>query len=350
MPPNLEDIARHSGVSRSTVSRVINNDPNVNEKTRAQVQTVIRQLNFQPNLAARSLASGRTRVLGLVIPQGVAYIFTEPYFSILIQGIAQTCNALDHSIMLWLAEPDYERRTIQQILHGGLIDGVIVSSMLTEDAIVKALIEAQKPFMLIGRHPTQPNVNYVDADNLGGAREATRHLLALGHRRIGLITGPLNTIASLDRQQGYTEALREMQIEVAPSLIIESDYTEVGGYASAQQLLKEDVTAIFAVSDTMAKGALQAIQAAGQRVPDDVAVVGFDDMSFAAQLQPPLTTVRQPISQLGERAVMSLIALLHQPENGPQQIILPTELVIRASCGAEIAQRANLQVEAGNVS
>jgi LacI family transcriptional regulator len=347
MPLNLEDIARHSGVSRSTVSRVINNDPNVNEKTRAHVQAVIRQLNFQPNLAARSLASGRTRVLGLVIPQGVAYIFTEPYFSILIQSISQTCNALDHSIMLWLAEPDYERRAIQHILHGGLIDGVIVSSMLTDDAIVQALIEAQKPFMLIGRHPTNPQVNYVDADNRGGAQLAVKHLLALGHRRIGLITGPLNTIASQDRMDGYKDAVREFQLELEPSLLVESDYTEAGGFASAQKLLQEEVTAIFAVSDTMAVGALRAINANGQRVPEDVALIGFDDMNFAPQLQPALTTVRQPITQLGATAVTNLIAVLDGGETPVRQVNLPTELVIRASCGALI-QRVNLQTSEGN--
>ncbi|MDY0020706.1 MAG: LacI family DNA-binding transcriptional regulator, partial [Anaerolineae bacterium] len=140
--PTLEEIAELSGVSRSTVSRVINNDPHVSKDTREQVMALVKELNYQPNAVARSLAAGHTRILGLVIPAGVTALFSDPYFPILIQGVTAACTARDHSVMLWLAEPEYERRTIRQVLHNGMVDGVIVSSMLIDDPIVKSLKEA----------------------------------------------------------------------------------------------------------------------------------------------------------------------------------------------------------------
>jgi LacI family transcriptional regulator len=169
MPLTLEDIARMSGVSRSTVSRVLNGDPNVNEQTRTKVQTLIQSIDFQPNLAARGLAAGHTNVIGLVIPTGVTAIFTDPYFPLVIQGVSSACNALGYSVMLWLAEPEYERRTISQIIYNGLIDGVVVSSMLVNDPLIERLYEGKRPFITIGRHPTNENINYVDADNRAGA-------------------------------------------------------------------------------------------------------------------------------------------------------------------------------------
>ena len=180
MALTLEELAKQAGVSRSTVSRVINNHPNVDPETRARVLAIADKLNYQPNLAARGLAAGRTRVLGLVIPTAVAALFSDPYFPLLIQGISSACNAHDHSVMLWLAEPEYERRTIHQILQSGLIDGVIVSSMLGNDPLVRALAEHKKPFVLVGRHPTDPRVSYVDVDNLDAVREAVAYMLRLG--------------------------------------------------------------------------------------------------------------------------------------------------------------------------
>lgn len=334
MKLNLEEIAKRSGVSRSTVSRVINNDPNVKTETRERVQDIIHRLNFQPNVAARSLASGRTRVLGLVIPRGVTALFTDPYFPILIQGIASACNVHEHSVMLWLAEPEYERRTIHQIMHGGLIDGVIVSSMLMDDPLVQALADNQKPFVLVGRHPTNAGISYVDVDNVKGAHSAVAHLLRQGRRRIATITGPQNAIVGVDRRTGYLDALRERGLASDPRLTVEGDFTETSGYVGMQRLLAHDPDAVFAASDVMAQGALRALREAGRRVPEDVAVVGFDDMPFAGTTEPPLTTVRQPIGRLGATAVEILIDLITQPAAGPRRVLLSTELVIRKSCGA----------------
>lgn len=329
--PTLEEIAKRAKVSRSTVSRVVNQDPKVSRKTRARVQTVIKKLNYHPNVAARSLAVGHTRILGLVIPERVAGLFSDPYFPILIQGITSACNTHDHSVMLWLAEPEYERRMISQVLHNGLLDGVILASMLVDDSLMLSLIESDLPFILVGRHPTNPHVSYVDVDNINSARQVVEHLIEQGHRRIATITGPRNMIAGMDRLEGYTRALHDAGIALDPHLIVVGDFSENGGYARMQDLLPLKPDAVFVASDTMAIGALRALRAAGLRVPQDIAVAGFDDMPFAEHTDPPLTTLRQPIHQAGVAAAESLMELVANPSAQPRHIILPTELVIRAS-------------------
>jgi LacI family transcriptional regulator len=332
MTLTLEDIAKRAGVSRATVSRVINGELNVREQTRMQVMDIIQQSNFQPNIAARSLAAGRTNVIGLVIPAGVSAIFTDPYFPYLIQSVSLACNAKDYSTMLWLAEPEFERRMMRQILHSGLLDGVIVSSMLMEDPIVLALNGSHKPFVLFGRHPNL-DVNYIDAENVRGGYEATLHLIQLGHKRIATITGPQNMIAGYDRFEGYRKALEGRGFAVLPELIAEGDFSEASGYIATQRLLAANPTAIFVASDTMAEGAIRALRDAGLRVPQDVAVVGFDDMPDASRTNPPLTTIRQPTRQMGALAVNTLIDIIQNPGEHKRHIILPIELVIRESCG-----------------
>ncbi|HET7087540.1 MAG TPA: LacI family DNA-binding transcriptional regulator [Anaerolineae bacterium] len=330
----LEEIAKLSGVSRSTVSRVINSAPNVRDDTRARVWEVVRRLNYHPNAAARGLAAGRTRVLGLVIPTGVAALFTDPYFPILIQGVTSACNAHDHSVMLWLAEPEYERRAIRQIMHNGLIDGVIVAAMLVDDPLVEALTNSEMPFILVGRHPTNPKVNYIDVDNRTGTVAMVEHLLQAGRRRIATITGPQNVIAGSHRREGYLSALSAHNVKPEDDLIVEGDFSEMGGYSAMRQLLPRHPDAVFAASDIMAVGALRAIREAGLRVPEDIAVTGFDDMPFAARTDPPLTTVRQPIQRTGALAAETLIDLIEHPDSQPRRVVLPTELVVRVSCGA----------------
>lgn len=332
MSVGLDEIAKLCGVSRSTVSRVINDDPRVRPETRSRVQTVIRAKNYRPNPVARSLAGGRTKVIGLVIPMGVGRLFTDPYFPQLIQGVSKACNAHDYSIMLWIAEPEYERRTIGQIINNQLLDGVIVSSSLLDDPLLDALAESKMPYMLIGRHPTNSKISYVDVDNLGSAREMVSYMLRLGYRRIGTITGPQKMVAGLDRLQGYIAAHNFLSIPVDPNLIVESDFSEEGGYLAMQQLWQYQPDAVFAASDAMAIGAAKAIQEKGLRVPEDIAVVGFDDMPFSSRCNPPLTTVRQPTGRVGAVAVDTLISMIEKTTIGPHRIILPTEMVIRNSC------------------
>lgn len=330
MPLTLEDIAKASGVSRSTVSRVINGDKNVKSETHDKVMQVISKTNFQPNLAARGLAAGRTNVLGLVIPAGVATIFSDPYFPLLIQGVSAACNVMQYTVMLWLAEPEYERRMISQILHNGLLDGVIVSSMLMDDPIVRSLYESEMPFILVGRHPTL-DVNYLDVDNFQIGLTATSHLLQIGRKRIATIMGPQNTIGGHDRYQGYLEALRQRNITFLPELVSEGDYSELSGYTCMKGLLNHKMNAVFVASDAMAYGALRAIRETNLRIPEDIAVVGCDDLPGSGRTNPPLTSIRQPVHYMGSVVAQTLVDIIHHPNSQPRHVILPTEIVIRES-------------------
>jgi LacI family transcriptional regulator len=333
--PTLIEISRLSGFSRSTVSRVINNDPHVEDKTRQRVQSVIRQLNYQPNAAARSLKFGRTHIIGLVIPTGVSSVFTDPYFPMLIRGISAACQAKGYSVMLWLAEPEFERRTINQMLRNGFIDGVIVSSMPVDESIVEALASSGLPFVLVGRPPTHPEINFVDVENERAAFEAVTHLLRQGRRRIATIAGPQNTIVGIDRKAGYQAALRARRLEPDPNLFLEGDFGEESGFIAMQRLLPHKPDAVFAASDAMAVGAMRAIREAGLSVPEDIAVIGFDDLPLAARTAPALTTVRQPIHQTGSQAAEILMDMIEHPDlDHNHHVILSAELVVRQSCGS----------------
>jgi LacI family transcriptional regulator len=263
----------------------------------------------------------------------------------LIQGIAAACNQHEYSTMLWLAEPEYERGMIQQIVSAGIIDGVIVASALTDDPVVEAVRARKIPFVLIGRHPVYDDINYVDVDNRMSAREAVMHLLRLGYKRVATIAGPHTMIAGMDRLEGYRDALRMRGMVADPSLIAEGDFSEESGYHAMQQLLPRAPNAIFVASDAMALGALRALREVGKRAPQDIALVGFDDMPFAARTDPPLTTVRQPIPRAGFAATEMLLDLLDHSVDTPRRVILPTELVIRESCGARLASERRMLVE-----
>ncbi len=333
MALTLEDIARRSGSSRSTVSRVINGDPNVRDATREKIMKVIKEVNFQPNLAARGLAVGRVNVVGLVIPMGVSAIFTDPFFPLLIQGVSSGCNAQDFSVMLWLAEPDYERRMISKMMYNGLVDGVIVSSMLMDDPIVKALAESDLPFILIGRHPTNDAISFVDLDNRKSAFDAVLYLLNMGRSRVATISGPRNMIVGQDRLQGYMDAFLQEHLPLDERLIIEGDFTEEGGYLAMLSLLEARPDGVFVASDSMAIGAMRAIQENGLRIPQDVAVIGFDDIGPGSRTSPTLSTVHQPIQEMGAKAAEALIEMVRSPGKEPKKIVLETGLVLRESTG-----------------
>jgi LacI family transcriptional regulator len=336
MTLTLEDIARLANCSRSTVSRVINGDPNVSVATRQRVKKVITELNFQPNLAARSLASGQTHILGLIVPLSVSSIFSDPFYPLLIQSISATCSQRDYSIMLWLAAPEFERRTIHQVLYNGLIDGVIVSAMSLNDPIIQSLAESKLPFVAVGRNPNDDTTCFVDVDNFNGAREAVNHLYKLGRRRIATIAGPSDVIVGVDRLRGYRAALKENNLPYDPELVTVGNFSDSGGYAAMQTLILKKPDAVFATSDVMAIAAIRALQEAGYRVPEDVAIVGFDDITLASRTIPPLTTVRQPIDLVGAGVVNMVVNMIEHPASPPQSLVLPTELVIRSSCGAEL--------------
>lgn len=330
----IKEIAALAQVSRSTVSRVLNNDPDVSEDTRVRVKQVIEKINYHPNIAARRLAGGHTGVIGLLMPMGVSTLFSDPYFSLIVQGVASASNSVDHTVVLWLAEPEFERRTIGQFLHNHIIDGAIIASNLIDDPLLKALTDSDLPFILIGRHPASAEVSYVDVDNQNAAFEMVSYLARTGFSQIATITGKLDMIAGFDRLAGYKQAMRHYNLPIQQKMIIEGDFSEQGGYNAMMKLLPAQPEAVFVASDTMAMGAIRAAHECGRRVPEDISIAGYDDMPFAASSNPPLTTIRQPVQQCGAIAAQTLIDMIDRPSATHHHIILPTELVIRSSCGS----------------
>ncbi|MFQ5614448.1 MAG: LacI family DNA-binding transcriptional regulator [Anaerolineae bacterium] len=333
--PTLEEIAKVAGVSRSTVSRVINDEPNVRPAVRQRVWEVVETMGYHPNAAARSLASRRSQVIGAIIPQTVNTVFADPFFPGVLRGIADAANEHKYHLMLSMVSPPLEEDFYRRALRSQLLDGVVIMSAFLDDPLIPRLLRDRIPFVIIGRHPRESAASYVDADNVRGARMATAHLLRQGRQRMASITGPASMIAGLDRREGYRTALREADLPLEEKLIVAGDFTEASGYAAMQQLLPQEPDAVFVANDLMAVGALRAIRQAGRRVPEDVALVGFDDAQIAAYAEPPLTTVRQPVYELGSTAIDLLLRLLENDTQGPLRTILPTELVIRASCGAQ---------------
>lgn len=335
MASTLEEVAQLAGVSRSTVSRVINHSPRVSPDTRATVWEAIKASGYQPHAAARSLVTNRTRIIGLLIPEAVATLFSDPFFLLLIQGITGACNDHHYHLMLSVfSGHEDEEDPYRRVVGSGYLDGVIVASTTLDDPLIPRLLQDRIPFVSVGRYPDH-RVSYVDVDNVGGARKAVEHLLESGHQRIATISGPRRMIAGTDRLKGYHEALESHGLSIDDSLVIEGDFTEEGGRRAMQSLLPQDPDAVFVASDTMALGALKALRAEGFGVPDDIALVGFDDMPYAATAAPPLTTLRQPIQRIGSLALEALLDVIEDDLHRVRRVVVPTELVVRASCGAK---------------
>jgi LacI family transcriptional regulator len=337
-PLNLEDIALKAGVSRSTVSRVINRNNHVSAKTRAKVLAVIEDVGFSPNPAARMLVTQRTRVIGVVIPHTLNVVFEDPaYYPALLQGIAEIANKHDYGMLLWMGQSSQdEARFHQRILQNRLMDGILVASFREGDPLLRHLLQAQLPFTMVERPlEMQDKITYVSIDNVQAVKTVIEHLLGLGYQRIATITGALDNMDAQERLQGYRITLQRAGIAIDKKLIAEGRFTYQTGYLGMKKLLGYGVDAVFAASDRMALGALQAVKEANLRVPDDIAIVGFDDSVHAQQSTPQLTTVRQPIIQKGAKATELLLDLIDGMTQGPKQILLPTQLVIRESCGAK---------------
>jgi DNA-binding LacI/PurR family transcriptional regulator len=333
---NLEDIAKKAGVSRSTVSRVINNEPHVNVKTRERVLDVIAHEGFRPNPAARMLVTQRTRVIGIVIPGTLNIVFEDPYyFPTLLQGVAEITQQQDYGMLLWLGQAgEDEERFYNRIVQNRLMDGLIVASATVDDPLITRLVEMGTQFVMVERPARHhESISYVSVDNVKTAQIAVEHLINQGRRRIATITGALNNVDGLDRLEGYKLALDEAGIALDSNLVAEGRFTRRSGYLAVKKLLKYAPDAIFAASDLMALGALDALKEANLRVPEDVAIVGFDDLPSGLHSSPPLTTMRHPIQQKGAMATSMLLDIIEGNITSPRQILLPTQLVIRKSCG-----------------
>lgn len=332
----LEDIAKEVGVSRSTISRVVNGSPNVRPEVRKHVLEYIHEIGYQPHAAARSLASQHSGMIGLVLPQTVSSFFTDPYFPYLTQGIAYRCNNNDLTLSLFLVENKAdEERIYPRIARRGFLDGMFVQSGHSGDTMIEFIRKSSLPIVILGRPFEPEGFNYIDVDNLNAAVTATQHLINLGYRRIAHITGSKHSTVTIDRMAGYKKAMLEAGRTVDEALIAEGDFSESTGYDAMKVLLPQKPDAVFAASDLMATGAMRAISEAGLRVPEDIAMVGFDDVPVASMPHVKLTTIRQPITQMGMKAVEFLTDLIANGTCPPRSIVLDTELIVRESCGAK---------------
>jgi LacI family transcriptional regulator len=328
-PATIEEVAAAAGVSRSTVSRVVNGSTAVSPSALAAVRRAISDLNYVPNRAARSLASRQTQAIALVVPEDTSMFFGDPFLASVVSGIYARLSRSDYVLNLFIASDDPGDKTTSY-LRSGVIDGAIIVSHHTSDTFIDR-IAAAVPVVYGGRPLRKREGDYyVDVDNVGGGRDATNYLIQRGHRRISTITGRLTMTASLDRLQGYRLALEAAVLD--EGLIEDGRFTADGGADAMRRILERGPApeAMFVASDLMAQGALAVIAAAGLRVPDDIAVIGFDDSPVATSVTPQLTTIRQPSFNQGELMASVLLDLLAGKH--PQHVtILDTELMVRDS-------------------
>jgi DNA-binding LacI/PurR family transcriptional regulator len=326
--PTLEDVARAAGVSRATVSRVVNGGNLVSPDTVAAVTRAIEELGYRPNRAARALVTHRAQAVAVVVAETDDRVFSDPFFPQAYHGALQAFGDMEVQVLLAMAQPGESAAQMTRYLHSGHVDGAIVVSHHGPE-LARRLVSSRHPVVFVG-DPEVPGLPYVDLDQHAASVTATRHLLARGARRIATITGPQDMRAGVQRLEGFVEALSDAGLP--PAAVAWGDFTVRGGEDATRELLASapDVEAVFVASDLMALGAVRTLQAAGRRVPDDVAVVGFDDSSAALQSAPQLTTMTNPASELTRRAAEMLKQLLYGAPS-PEPVILPSRLVVRDS-------------------
>ncbi|MGW0368608.1 LacI family DNA-binding transcriptional regulator [Streptomyces coeruleorubidus] len=331
-PPTIHDVAREAGVSRGTVSRVLNGGHYVSPAAQEAVNAAIRRTGYVVNRHARSLITGRSDSIGFLLTEPQEKLFEDPNFNVLLRCCTQALAAHDIPLLLMLAGTQDERRRIMRYITAGHVDGVLLVSSHSADPVAEQLHEAGVPLVQCGKPMGRgTKVSYVAADDRDGARDMMRHLLSLGRRRIGMVNGPVDTPGGVDRLAGYKEVLKEAGLEIDERLIVSGDWGRASGEAGAERLLAQvpDLDAVFVASDLMAQGVLAALQRAGRRVPQDVAVGGFDDSPAALASSPELTTIRQPWDRISAEMVRVLLAQIGGED--PAAVILPTELVKRES-------------------
>lgn len=327
--PTLDEVAERAGVSRSAASRAINKAPHVSRATREAVERAVKEMGYRPNRTARALATRQTGIVALAVSHDDPELFADPFFAQVIVGVSAALEDTDLHLLLCLASSGRGRTRLTNLLHTRGADGIMLMALRGDDPLRHIVRRAGLPAVYGGRPLNAEPHWYVDSDNAGGARTATEHLIGLGRRRIVTITGQTDTGAGEARHRGYREAL--IMAGLSPYGAEEADFTEAGGAAAMKALLDRhpDLDGVFAASDNMAAGALRVLAGAGRSVPDDVAVVGFDDLAVAERTDPPLTTVHQSIQALGTEMARMLIGLIGGQERTP--IILPTRLVRRGS-------------------
>jgi DNA-binding LacI/PurR family transcriptional regulator len=328
----LEEVARLANVSRATVSRVVNGDPRVGERARVAVEAAVRQLGYVPNRAARSLVTRRTDSIAVVITEPTGRLFGDPFFPRLLRGISDVLAEEALQLVLLMPQGPADEPRVARYLSAGHSDGVLLVSLHGADPLPEDLQRRGIPVVVAGR-PAGTGLTYVDVDNRGGAAAAVRHLLETGRSRIATIAGPQDMAPGADRLAGFHDELAAAVQPPDEGRIAIADFTLDGGRAAMAGLLERDsrIDGVFVASDLMALGAMEVLRAAGRAIPRDVAIVGFDDSPLAESAVPPLSSVRQPIEEMGREMTRLLLSSLRRGGDAPRRVILDTSLVVRSS-------------------
>ena len=341
MPVTLKELAARAQVHPSTVSRVANHDPNLRiaPPTRLRIEALLRETEYRPNGVARGLKLRQTLVLAVVIPD-----ITNPFFAALFRGVEDAASPRGYNVLLCNTDGSPARqRSHLQSLHARRVDGVIMASSFLKDPTVRWLRHQGVPYVLVNRFSDEGQDAFVGSDDLMGGRIATEHLAELGHRRIGHLAGKLTVSTGVMRRAGYLAALAQRGMPADPRLVVESGYTEDGGARAAERLLAlpDRPTAIFAVTDMTAVGAFGAARRMGLRIPDDLAIVGYNDIPLATRMVPTLTTVHVPIHDFGAAAARLLLEQIETGEPSRRRVVFNPELIVRGSTVAGAGSSAS---------
>jgi DNA-binding LacI/PurR family transcriptional regulator len=337
--PTLDEVAARAGVGRGTVSRVVNGSPQVSPRARAAVEQAIAELGYVPNRAARALVTQRNDSVALVISESEDRFFGEPFFAGIVRGISSGLSDTSMQLLMVLAQSPAELERVENHLTAQHVDGVLLLSLHDSDPLPYLLEERGLPTVLGGRparmlRPGAQPAYFVDVDNAGGARQAVEYLLFGGRRQVATIAGPQDMGVGVARLAGYRQAIAERGEYYSDDLIDYGDFSEASGAAAMRRLLERrpGLDAVFVASDLMAAGAIRALRERGRRIPDQVAVVGFEDSSIARQTDPPLTTVHQPVEEMGRQMARLLVARINKAEALEKPyVLLDTHMVARQS-------------------
>ncbi|WP_078381461.1 LacI family DNA-binding transcriptional regulator [Sutcliffiella halmapala] len=336
MAVTIKDVAKIANVAPSTVSRVIANSPRISEKTKKRVREAMEELGYHPNFIARSLANQSTQVIGLVMPASADKTFQNPFFPEVLRGISTAAHEKQYALQMSTGETEDEiYEGVMQMVQGRRVDGVILLYSAVEDKIIKYLQKENFPFVLIGKPFEQvEEITHVDNDNYRAAREATEHLIELGHKRVAFVGGSIHLVVTIDRLLGYEKALRNAAIPYKDEYIIQEEFLKEGGQGAISELLSldEPPTALVVADDLMALGILNTLHDMGILVPDQMSIVSFNNVLLAEVARPPLTSVDINIFKLGFQAAKTLIQMVKDPSEPTKRITIPHNMVIRQTC------------------
>ncbi len=330
----IKDIAKLAGVSPSTVSRVVSGSPRISRETTAKVKRIMDELGYHPNEMAKSLVSKTSHALGIMLPRPAEELFHNDFFGELLRGIVTQSTRMGYDLLMTTVSGERdELSTISRLARGRRVDGLVLLGSRRDDPLIAYLSENKFPFVVIGRSETHPEALMVDNDNVQASYDATKHLIVQGHKRIGFVSGPPNLTLSHDRLKGYRNALAEARLESREEWIVEGEFLQESGFRSMSMFMsmRERPTALIAIDDNVAFGVLSGLAELGYRVPEDLSLIGFNNIPLAELAAPPLSSIDIGTYQLGYTAIASLIKLIQGERPHQNPILIPHKLVVRAS-------------------